>query len=185
MLTPITDWSDRSTCVLFGDGAGAVVLTPATDDRGILSVTIGTNSKFADLLYCIGGGTVGSINNGADANGEKYLRMNGNEVFKNAVRVLQRTAEQAVQMAGLTPADIDWLIPHQANIRIIEATAERMKLPMEKVFLNIQKYGNTSSASVPIALNEARRAGVLKNGQTVLSVVFGGGFTWGGTVIRF
>jgi 3-oxoacyl-[acyl-carrier-protein] synthase-3 len=185
LLTPMNDWTDRTTCVLFGDGAGAVVLTEATDERGILAVTNGTNGDQCDLLYCIGAGTAGSFNSGLPADGEKYLRMNGNEVFKHAVRILNRTAIETVKLAGLDPEDIDWLVPHQANIRIIKAVAERLNIPMEKVFLNIHKYGNTSSASVPIALNEARRDGLIIDGQIVLCVVFGGGFTWGGAVIRF
>jgi 3-oxoacyl-[acyl-carrier-protein] synthase-3 len=184
-LTPMNDWTDRTTCVLFGDGAGAVVLTEATDERGILAVTNGSNGTQCDLLYAIGGGTAGSFNTGIPDEGEQYLRMNGNEVYKHAVRILGRTARETVEKAGLQAEDIDWLVPHQANIRIIQATAERLNMPMEKVFLNIQKYGNTSTASVPIALNEARRDGVIRDGQIILSVVFGGGFTWGGAVIRF
>ncbi|MBU0691367.1 ketoacyl-ACP synthase III [bacterium] len=184
-LTPMNDWTDRTTCVLFGDGAGAVVLNDTSDERGILSITNGTNGDQCDLLYCIGAGTAGSFNSGEPSDGEKYLRMNGNEVFKHAVRILYRTAIETVKLAGLEVADIDWLVPHQANIRIIQAVAERLNIPMEKVFLNIHKYGNTSSASVPIALNEARRDGIIKDGQVILSVVFGGGFTWGGAVVRF
>jgi 3-oxoacyl-[acyl-carrier-protein] synthase-3 len=185
LLTPMCDWSDRSTCVLFGDGAGAVVLTEATDHRGVLAVTNGTNGTQTDLLYCIGAGTAGSFNNGGLVDGEKYLRMAGNEVFKHAVRILFKTAKETLKLAGLEVEDVDWLVPHQANIRIIQAVAERLHIPMEKVFLNIHKYGNTSSASVPIALNEARRDGIIKDGQVILSVVFGGGFTWGGAAIRF
>ncbi|MBK6766978.1 MAG: ketoacyl-ACP synthase III [bacterium] len=184
LLTPMVNWSDRSTCVLFGDAAGAMIVTKATDERGIMSVVIGSNGAHVDLLYSIGAGTA-SKGDLAASNGDRYLVMNGNEVFRHAVRVLERMAVEAVAKAGLEPADIDWLIPHQANTRIIRATAERMGLPMDKVFLNIHKYGNTSSASVPLAMYEARNEGKLKDGQTMLSVVFGGGFTWGGTVIRF
>lgn len=185
MLTPLVDWTDRSTCVLFGDGAGAVVLSKSNDERGILSTYIGTSNNQTDLLYSIGQGTAGSFSSGGLSDGERFLRMNGNEVFKFAVRTMGKAAIEAISRAGLTAEDIDWLIPHQANTRIIDATAERLKMPKEKVFLNIQKYGNTSSASVPIALDEARRDGVIKDGQIVLSVAFGGGFTWGGVVIRF
>ncbi len=183
MLTTMVDWEDRSTCVLFGDAAGAAVITEATDDRGILSIAIGSNGSYVDLLYSIGAGTA-SKNGGMD-NGDRYLRMNGNEVFRHAVRMLERVAIECVDKAGLQASDIDWLVPHQANMRIIKATAERMGLPMEQVFLNIHKYGNTSSASVPLALYEARKEGKLKDGQLMLSVVFGGGFTWGGMVVRF
>lgn len=184
LLTPMVDWSDRTTCVLFGDAAGAAVVSKATDERGIMSIVVGSNGAHVDLLYSIGAGTA-SKGELAAQNGDRFLRMNGSEVFKHAVRVLERMAVEAVAKAGLEPSDIDWLIPHQANTRIIKATADRMGLPMDKVFLNIHKYGNTSSASVPLALYEARKEGKLKDGQTMLSVVFGGGFTWGGTVIRF
>lgn len=183
MLTPMVNWDDRSTCVLFGDAAGAAVMTEATDDRGLMSIAIGSNGSYVDLLYSIGHGTA-SKNSGKD-NGELFLHMNGNEVFKHAVRMLERVAAESVEKAGLQPSDIDWLIPHQANMRIIKATAERLGLPMEQVFLNIHKYGNTSSASVPLAMYEARKEGKLKDGQLMLSVVFGGGFTWGGMVVRF
>ncbi|MBI5059201.1 ketoacyl-ACP synthase III [candidate division KSB1 bacterium] len=185
MLTLLTDWTDRGTCVLFGDGAGAAVLAAASDDRGILSTYIGTSGDQVDLLYCIGQGTQGSLNNGQPANGERYIRMNGNEVFRHAVRTMGRAAAEAVARSGLTADDIDWLVPHQANTRIIDATAERMNMPPERVYVNISRYGNTSSASIPIALDEARRTGVIKDGQVVLTVAFGGGFTWGSAVIRF
>jgi len=184
MLTPLVNWDDRSTCVLFGDGAGAVVLTEATDDRGILSVVIGSNGAHTDLLYTVGAGMLSRSGNGRYLKND-FINMNGNEVFRHAVRMLERTAKESVAKAGLEASDIDWLIPHQANMRIIQATAERMNMPMEQVFLNIHKYGNTSSASVPLAMYEARREGKLKDGQLMLSVVFGGGFTWGGMVARF
>ncbi len=184
LLTPLVDWTDRGTCVLFGDGAGAVILTKATDRRGVLSTYIGTNSDVS-LLYCIGEGTAGALTSFEEPNGERYIRMNGNEVFRNAVRVMGKASLEAVARAGLTPDDIDWLVPHQANIRIIEATAERLKLPMDKVYVNIDRFGNTSTASVPIALNEARRRGIIQDGQHVVCVAFGGGFTWGSAVIRF
>jgi 3-oxoacyl-[acyl-carrier-protein] synthase-3 len=185
MLTPMVDWTDRATCVLFGDGAGAVVLTKSHDERGVLSTYIGSSTDQWELLFAIGQGTAGSFSNGALPDGERFLRMNGNEVFRFAVRTMGKAAVEATARAGLTPEQIDWLIPHQANTRIIDATAERLKMPKEKVFVNIEKYGNTSSASVPIALDEARRSGTIRDGQNVLSVAFGGGFTWGGAVIRF
>ncbi len=184
LLTPITDWTDRGTCVLFGDAAGAAIITKATDDRGILSVIIGSNGSYTDLLYCVGHG-LASKRLPETQYSESVMHMSGNEVFRHAVRMLERTAKEAVEKAGLEPADVDWLIPHQANTRIISATAERMGLPMDQVFLNIHKYGNTSSASVPLAMYEARKEGSLKDGQIMLSVVFGGGFTWGGAVVRF
>jgi 3-oxoacyl-[acyl-carrier-protein] synthase-3 len=174
MLSSVTDWTDRSTCVLFGDAAAAAVVEVSNGDTGVLSVDIGSNGDLARLLYC-----------GAWGNREHYLRMSGNEVFKHAVRTMYRASLKAIEMAHLKIEDIDWLIPHQANIRIMEATAERLHIPKEQVFINIDKYGNTSSASVPMAMDEARRSGKLKPGQTALTVVFGGGFTWGSAVIRF
>jgi 3-oxoacyl-[acyl-carrier-protein] synthase III len=184
LLTTITNWTDRGTCVLFGDGAGAVILAEATDERGILATYIGTSGDQTHLLYCYGRGTAGSLNNGASTT-DDVMFMNGSEVFRHAVRTMGKAAVETLARAKLTPDQIDWLIPHQANIRIIQATAERLNLPMERVFVNIDRYGNTSSASVPIALDEARREGIVKDGQTVLSVVFGGGFTWGGAAVRF
>ncbi len=183
MLTSMVNWDDRSTCILFGDAAGAAVLVAADDDRGILSTVIGSNGAAVDLLYSIGAGTASTGD--SMGNGDNHLVMNGSEVFRHAVRMLQRTAIETVEKAQLQPSDIDWLIPHQANTRIIFATAERMGLPMEQVFLNIHKYGNTSSASVPLAMYEARKEGKLKDGQLMLAVAFGGGFTWGGMVVRF
>ncbi len=183
-LTPLVDWTDRGTCVLFGDGAGAVVLEQATDERGILATHIGTSGDQAHLLYCYGAGTAGALNNEFGQYVD-LLRMSGNEVFKHAVRTMGKAATETLRRAEMTPDQIDWLIPHQANIRIIEATAERLNLPMDRVYVNIDRYGNTSSASVPIALDEARRSGKIEDGQTALLVAFGGGFTWGGAAIRF
>jgi len=174
MLTSITDWTDRSTCVLFGDAAAAAVVEASNGNEGVLSVHIGSNGDLANLLYCK-----------RDGNGEHYLRMSGNEVYKHAVRTMYRASVKAIELAHLEIDKIDWLFPHQANIRIMEATAERLHIPPERVFINIDRYGNTSAASVPLAIDEARRSGKLKPGQTILAVVFGGGFTWGSAVIRF
>jgi 3-oxoacyl-[acyl-carrier-protein] synthase-3 len=184
-LTPITDYTDRGTCVLFGDGAGAVVVTEATDERGILATYIGTSGAQTKLLYCIGAGMAGSMSSGLPPDGERFLRMNGSEVFKHAVRTMGKAAVTTLKRAGLNATEVDWLVPHQANIRIIEATAERLHMPMDRVIVTIQKYGNTSSASVPTALDDARRSGRIKDGQVALCVAFGGGFTWGGAAIRF
>ncbi|MBU0508495.1 ketoacyl-ACP synthase III [bacterium] len=185
MLTSVTDYTDRGTCVLFGDGAGAVVLTEAEqDERGILSTYLGSGGNASQFLYCIGQGTVGSVGTGNAVDGERFCRMNGNEVFKYAVRTLVKSANESLRIAGLTTADVDWLVPHQANLRIMEATAERLGIPREKVYVNIHKYGNTSSASVPIALEEGRQDGSFKDGQVLCCIAFGGGFTWGGATIR-
>ncbi|MFH1009675.1 MAG: beta-ketoacyl-ACP synthase III [bacterium] len=171
MLTSITDWADRSTCVLFGDAAAAAVVEASDNDQGVLSVHIGSNGDLADLLYCKGGGNGRYLNEESIRKGEHFLRMSGNEVFKHAVRTMYRASLKALELAQLQPDDIDWLITHQANIRIIEATAERLNFPRERVFINIDKYGNTSAASVPLAIDEARRTGRLKAGQTILAVV--------------
>lgn len=184
LLTPITDWNDRGTCVLFGDGAGAVVLGEAEDERGILATHIGTGGDGSHLLYCVGHGTAGFINTGKEVESEKYIFMKGNEIFRFAVRAMEKSALEALSKAELSVSDVDWLIPHQANKRIIDATAERLGIPPEKVIVTIHKYGNNSSASIPIAFDDSRRAGLIKEGQTVAMVAFGGGLTWGAAVIR-
>ncbi|RPH96282.1 ketoacyl-ACP synthase III [candidate division KSB1 bacterium] len=184
-LTPITDWADRGTCVLFGDGAGAAVLTKAEDDRGILSTYIGSGGDASHLLYCVGHGTAGFINTGKEDPSERVIHMKGNELFRFAVRAMEKSGLEALKLAGLTMADVDWVIPHQANMRIIKALGERLECPMEKIIVTIHKYGNNSSASIPLALDDARREGLIKPGQNVLAVAFGGGFTWGGSVFRF
>jgi 3-oxoacyl-[acyl-carrier-protein] synthase III len=185
MLSMITDWTDRSTCILFGDGAGAAVITEATDERGILSTYIGSGGHAADLLYCVGHGTAGSLSTGKELEGQQLLHMEGNKVFPHAVRTMMKSANEAMARAGVTADQLDWLVPHQANTRIISATAERMGVPKERVLVTIHKYGNNSSASIPFALDEGRREGMIQDGHTVLCVAFGGGFTWGGSVIRF
>ena len=185
LLTMITNWTDRGTCILFGDGAGAAVLTEATDERGILSTRIGSGGDGSHLLYSIGHGTAGSVSTRKMDESENYIYMNGNEVFRFAVRTMEKSANEALRLAGLTVSDVDWLIPHQANMRIISATADRLGIPMEKVVATISRYGNNSSASIPIALDDARRENMVKEGQTIATVAFGGGFTWGSAIIRF
>lgn len=186
ILTSMVDWNDRGTCVLFGDGAGAAVLTPAVDERGILSTYTGSNGELHNLLYCHGGGSLYPANLEQNRNHDLFiLKMSGNEVFKHAVKTMGDAALTAIRRAGLKPEEVDVLIPHQANIRIIDATIKRLKLPHEKAYINIQDYGNTSSASIPTALDEAREKGVVKEGDIVVSVAFGGGFTWASAAIRF
>lgn len=185
-LSSITDYEDRNTCVLFGDGAGVAILTPADDDSGILSTYLKSDGNLDRLLHIPGGGT----NKPYGANGnydpkESLLRMSGNEVFKYAVRHMGDASMRVIKDAGLSPDDIDLLVPHQANIRIIKATADRLGMPQEKVFMNIEKFGNTSAASVPLALHDAVQQGRIKKGDLVLSVAFGGGLTWGAVVIRW
>ncbi len=181
IITRLIDWEDRSTCVLFGDGAGAVVLQPA-EDAGIISTHLGADGKYKDLLYY----PVGVSNNLAAAGvGDSRIMMSGNEVFKVAVRTLGAVAQEALDANGLGLDDIDWLIPHQANLRIIQATAKRLGLPMEKVIQTVQIHGNTSAASVPLALDVGIRDGRIERGQTLLLEAFGGGFTWGSVLLKY
>ena len=184
-MSSIVDWSDRATCVLFGDGAGVVILQRARTGKGILSTFMRSDGKLADLLYRPAGGA--KIPMSAQVLEEKghFVKMAGREVFKHAVRSMAESADRALDGARLTGADIDLLIPHQANVRIIEATAKHSNIPMDKVYVNVDRYGNTSSASIPIAIDEAIENGRIKEGSTVMCVAFGAGFTWGSLIIRF
>jgi len=185
VLSRILDWKDRTTCILFGDAAGAAVLGPANGDgRGVLGTFIKTDGKLAQLLWMPGGGTRFPAEVALSEN-LNNIKMKGQEVFKAAVTAMGDAAVHILKKTGLTPDEIDLLIPHQANIRIINATARRLKMPIEKVFINVQDYGNTSSASIPLALAEARQKGILKEGDVCLMVTFGGGFTWGSAAVRF
>jgi 3-oxoacyl-[acyl-carrier-protein] synthase-3 len=181
-LTRMVDWSDRSTCVLFGDGAGAVVLK-ADAETGILSTHLHADGAKKELLWNPVGVSEG-FRPGEDNAGVRVL-MTGNEVFKHAVKALDSVVEETLEANGLDRHDIDWLIPHQANLRIIEATAKRLDMPMERVIVTVDKHGNTSSGSVPLALDEAVRSGKVKRGQLVLLEAFGGGFTWGSVLLRY
>jgi len=181
IITKLIDWDDRSTCVLFGDGAGAVILQPS-DEQGIISTHLGADGQYKDLLYY----PVGVSNNLAAAGlGESRIMMSGNDVFKVAVRTLASVAKEALDANGLELDDVDWLIPHQANLRIIQATAKRLGVPMEKVIQTVQFHGNTSAASVPMALDVGIRDGRIQRGQTLLLEAFGGGFTWGSVLLRY
>jgi 3-oxoacyl-[acyl-carrier-protein] synthase-3 len=185
-LSTITDYQDRATCILFGDGAGATLVRPASDGkRGLLSGYLKTDGRLAELLYRPGGGGVHPPDERLIAERGYFIKMAGREVFKAAVRSMADACEQALQRAGLTAQDVDLLIPHQANIRIIEATAKHAGVPMDKVYVNIDRYGNTSAASIPIALDEGVRTGRIVEGTTVLMAAFGGGFTWGAMVVRW
>src|SRR3989337_959586 len=186
VLSKITNWNDRNTCVLFGDGAGAAIVqrTPE-NNKGILATYLCGDGSLANLLHIPVGGTRQPLTTENIDKGDQYIKMEGNEVFKSAVRSMGDAATRALKEANISAEQIDLLIPHQANIRIIEATAKRLKLPMEKVFVNIDKYGNTSAASIPIALDEARKSGRIKPGDITLLVAFGAGFTWGSAVIRW
>ncbi len=184
-MSSIVDWTDRGTCVLFGDGAGAAVVRPANGDgRGILSTYMKSDGTLAELLYRPGGGARIPLDIAVLDERSHYVKMAGPEVFKAAVRSMCEAAENALQRAGVTSDEIDLLVPHQANNRIIEATAKYAKIPMDKVFVNVDRYGNMSSASIPVALDEAREQGRAGDGALVLMVAFGAGFTWAASVVR-
>jgi len=181
-LTRMLDWTDRGTCVLFGDGAGAVVLK-ADEDTGILGTYLHADGAKKELLWNPVGVSVG-FKPGEHNAGVKVL-MTGNEVFKHAVKALDSVVEETLAANGLDRHEIDWLIPHQANLRIIEATAKRLDMPMERVIVTVDRHGNTSSGSVPLALDEAVRSGKVQRGQLLLLEAFGGGFTWGSALLRY
>ncbi|MDO9201904.1 MAG: beta-ketoacyl-ACP synthase III, partial [Hydrogenophaga sp.] len=178
VFSRILDFTDRTTCVLFGDGAGAVVLE-ASDTPGILATDIHADGKHSGIL-CVPGHV-----SGGNVLGDPLLKMDGQAVFKLAVGVLEDTARAALTKAGKTSADIDWLIPHQANIRIMQSTAKKLKLPMDKVVVTVDQHGNTSAASIPLALDHAVRAGQVKKGDTLMLEGVGGGFTWGAVLLDF
>ncbi len=185
LLTKVTNWKDRSTCVLFGDAAGGVLLEESQDESGILSSYWKADGSLAELLYLPAGGTRLPASADTVSQGLHYLVMKGNEVFKHAVRRMGEAAVEALRRAGLKQEEVTHFIPHQANIRIIEATGERLKMPAEKVYANIDRYGNVSVASIPICLEELRQQGKLKKGDIILMDAFGAGFTWAAVVYRW
>lgn len=186
VLSRLLNWKDRGTCILFGDGAGAVVVGASEDgNRGVLSTKLHTNGSYAKTLYVPGGGSLKPASAETVARNEHTITMNGKEVFKIAVRALEEVSREALAAAGVEVKDVSLVIPHQANLRIIQALAERLGVSMEKVVVNIDRYGNTSAASVPVALDEARRQGRIRPGDLVLLNAFGAGFAWGASVIRF
>jgi 3-oxoacyl-[acyl-carrier-protein] synthase-3 len=187
-MSSIIDWQDRSTCVLFGDGAGAAVLRRNPEGetrRGILSAYMKSDGTLAELLWRPAGGAKVPFTEAVLMDRSSFVRMAGRETFKHAVRSMADACDRALEGARLTGHDIDILIPHQANVRIIEATAKHASVSMDKVYVNVDRYGNTSSASIPIAIDEAVEAGRVKAGTTALLVAFGAGFTWGSMVVRF
>lgn len=185
-MSAIVDWEDRATCVLFGDGAGAAVVRPSNGSgRGILSSHLQSDGNLGNLLYRPSGGAVHPMSQAVLDDKSYLIRMQGREIFKNAVRSMVEACEIALQSAGLTVEDVDILVPHQANIRIIEATAQYAGIPMEKVYVNVDRYGNMSSATVPVALDEVVEKGLIGPGSNVLIVAFGAGLTWGATVLRW
>jgi 3-oxoacyl-[acyl-carrier-protein] synthase-3 len=190
-LSSLVNWQDRNTCVLFGDGAGAVVIRKACENEEpdaqgrVLSTIMGSDGNLVDLLKVPGGGSACPLTPENIASRPNTIHMEGRETFKHAVTRMLEASQQALEMAGLSAADVSLVIPHQANARIIGAIAERLNLPNEKVFMNLDKYGNTSAATIPVALDEARRTGRIKKGDVILLVAFGGGFTWASSVIRW
>jgi 3-oxoacyl-[acyl-carrier-protein] synthase-3 len=181
IFSRLMDWNDRSTCVLFGDGAGALILEAAegngsTDDRGILATDLNSDGRYKNLLYVDGGTSTGTTG---------HLRMEGKEVFRHAVEKLAETAHRALDKVGLTGGDVDWIVPHQANIRIIEGTAKRMQVPMDRVVVTVQDHGNTSAASIPLALSVGRQRGQIKQGDLIVTEAIGGGLAWGSVVLRW
>ncbi|MDN3511306.1 MAG: ketoacyl-ACP synthase III [Candidatus Jettenia sp.] len=184
-LSKITDYTNRSTCVLFGDGAGAVIIQKNPTKHEILSTRLAADGSQADVLIMPGGGSKNPASLESIQQRAHYIQFRGKEVFKLAINNITNLILETADENGLKLADIDLIIPHQSNLRIIEATMEKLGLPMEKAFVNIDKYGNTSSASIPIAINEARKEGRLKKGNIVMLVAFGGGLTWGSSIIRW
>ncbi|MBB3993881.1 3-oxoacyl-[acyl-carrier-protein] synthase-3 [Sulfitobacter undariae] len=177
----LMDWTDRSTCVLFGDGAGAILLQAeegagTSDDRGILSTDLNSDGTHRDLLYVDGGVSTGATG---------YLRMQGNQVFRHAVEKLSKTATTAMERANVSSDDVDWIVPHQANIRIIQGTAKKLGLPMDKVVVTVQDHGNTSAASIPLALSVGVQRGQIKQGDLLVTEAIGGGLAWGAVVLRW
>ncbi|MBA3469772.1 MAG: ketoacyl-ACP synthase III [Herpetosiphonaceae bacterium] len=184
-ISSYLNWEDRNTCVLFGDAAGAVIVEASDQPRGLQSYKLGAIPNTAEMLWVKAGATLRPMNQERLDNKEQLLQMNGAEVFKHAVRSMVDGSLNVLGQVGKTPADVDLMIPHQANLRIIEATAKRLEVPMEQVFVNIHEYGNTSAATIPVAISEAARAGRLHDGDTVLFAAFGGGLTWAAGVLTW
>lgn len=184
-LSKITDYTDRTTCVLFGDGAGAVIIKKSEDSRGIVSSYFAADGSSWNPLYQPAGGSRQPASNESVDKRLHFIKMQGNEVFKLAVRAMSEAGTKTLKGANMHASDVDLVIPHQANIRIIDATAKRLHVPMDKVLVNLDRYGNTSAASIPIALDEAIQQGRINRGSLVLMIAFGAGFTWGGVLLRY
>lgn len=187
ILSKFVDWTDRSTCVLFGDGAGAAVLRAEEEDdgRGVLGTVLHSDGCLGDLIYRPGGGSKHPPSKELDASNLNFIKMRGNETFRVAVRSMAEVSREMLAKAGLAAEDVRWFIPHQANLRIIDAVRERLDVPEERVYVNVQEYGNTSAASIPIALDELNRNGKLASGDVVLFTAFGSGLTWGAGAVRW
>ncbi len=185
-ISMFVDWTDRNTCVLFGDGAGAAIIERTSiEDNGYLGCTLGADGNYAELLTVPAGGSERPTTPQTLDSGDNFIKMEGREVFKLAVNAMVNAANKVLDEANVTAQDIRWLVPHQANTRIIKAVGKRLGLTEDKVFINIEKYGNTSAATIPIALDEINRTGQIEKGDLVLGVAFGGGLTWGATLVRW
>jgi 3-oxoacyl-[acyl-carrier-protein] synthase-3 len=185
-LTRISDWTDRNTCILFGDGAGAMVLKPTDDPkRGISTIRLHADGSYVPILYQPGGGSRDPISEKVVKERSHFIKMKGQEVFKVAVRALEENCREVLDAEKLTPGDVTWVIAHQANKRILDATLKRLEIPPQRCWMNLEKYGNTSAASVPMTLDEANRAGWFKPGDVILIMAIGGGMAWGAGVIRW
>lgn len=185
VLSRVTNWTDRTTCILLADGAGAAILRPGDEEHRILALTLGADGSYGSLIEMPAGGSRMPATEETARNRLHTIHMKGNEVFKMGVRGMTDACLKVLDEGGYRTSDVALLIPHQANLRILEATAKRLEIPMERVMTNIQRYGNTSAASVPLALDEARKTGRLKSGDLALMVVFGGGLTWGAALVRW
>ena len=185
ILSRFTDWEDRTTCILFGDGAGAVVLQRHAGKRGILSTHLHSDGSLSDLIHVPGGGAQHPASHDTIRKRMHFIKMKGNETFKSAVRSLEGVVQETLEHNKVKPEEIDYLVPHQANLRIIQAMAQRLNMPMEKVVLTLPKYGNTSAASIPMALDEAVRDGRIKDNHLLLFEAFGGGLTWASALVRW
>ncbi len=185
VMSAVTDWTDRNTCILFGDGAGAAVVSASDGDRGILSTHLRSDGNLCELIAVPGGGSRTPACEKVVAEGMQFIKMKGNETFKVAVRMLEEIARETMEANGLQLKDLDLYVPHQANVRILNAVADRLGLPIEKVMLNLDRYGNTSAASIPIALDEAVRAGRITERSLVMLGAFGAGLTWASALIRW
>jgi 3-oxoacyl-[acyl-carrier-protein] synthase-3 len=185
ILSRFTDWEDRTTCILFGDGAGAVVIQRYAGKRGILSTHLHSDGSLGHLIHVPGGGAEHPASHETIRKRMHFIKMKGNETFKAAVRALEDVVQEALTHNKVKPEEIDFLVPHQANLRIIQAMAQRLKMPMEKVVLTLPKYGNTSAASIPMALDEAVRDGRIKENHLLLFEAFGGGLTWASALVRW
>jgi 3-oxoacyl-[acyl-carrier-protein] synthase-3 len=185
LLSKYINWEDRSTCVLFADGAGAIVMSRGAPPRGVLASSLHTDGSMVDFIYMPGGGVLHPPGQAMIDQRLQFIHMRGNETFKMAVRSIEDVCREVLEAAGLTCADVDCFVPHQANRRIIDAVGQRLELPADRCYVNIERYGNTSSASIPIALDEAVRTGRISQGHVVLMAAFGAGLTWGASVIRW